>query len=280
MRPDVRNSRRRILLLSQEYVSAARKYCWFLGIRIVTTLGIALLATSLAGADPVSFDVGGVLDTVAVRHAIDDQPESFVAPLPFFFADGSYGRLSVDAQALSTFGSLSFGNQATSLGIAVYSLRYHVRKAYAGVGITSLNQRTDFDPQAVGPTATDTLTERSHLYGVRYEAGVNFGRAQLDIAVTPSIHGTVFDHCNETVPGAVQPCLGEGYNTIDASVPEVAAEFDSAFRYYIPISSQFDGILGLRYINFIGRVTYPSHIDTDQNRGAPLLSVGLRYRTR
>ena len=243
---------------------------------------VAMLPT-VAFADPVDLSLGVVADLEAVRHAINGNLETFTAPLPFFTFEARTSRLSFAAEALSTFGPLAFGGEDTKLDVDIAALRVHlVRGAFIGAGLTALNQTTTFDPFTYYPgPIIDNLTERSHLNGVRYEFGYEGPRFSFVIGATPALHGDVFDHCLENTTFAVgRPCFDNNYTTIDLKVPEISSAFDATIRYTIPLQRHVDLVSGFRYITFVGKVTYPDKISTDQNSGAPLLSVGLRVHTR
>jgi hypothetical protein len=152
-----------------------------------------------------------------------------------------------------------------------------------GIGSTVLNQVSNFAPMTFGGplvTFADTTTERSRVVGARFTTGYidKPHGVSLVVSLSPSMHGKVHDECFETnsISSASTACFLSGDTSIGSTEGENASEIDADFRIWRPIGRHAEWMYGWRYLNFVGSIRYPTHLDTDQNRGTGP-SVGIRW---
>jgi|SRR5579872_1167900 len=256
-------------------------------LRLLFSAVVFLFACSTASADPVDTSLGLTVDGFSASHALQGSVEHFDLPFPLIVADARYKQLEVQAQVLPALPvSLGGGSQQTQLGVVLAEGRYYIAPhLMIGAGTTVLNQVSNFAPSvlhfASGATLSDTTTERSKVAGMRFAAGYIDRKTGLSLvaAVTPKMHGRVHDQCYEdfsTAAPPIEPCFASGYATYGTDEHETASEIDLTLQVWRPLGRRAEWMYGWRYLNFVGSIYYPTHLDTDQNLGTGP-SVGIRW---
>jgi len=255
-------------------------------LRLFVIAVVFSLSCRTAFADSVDTSIGLTLDALNASHALQGSVEHFDLPFPLILADARYKQIEVQAQALPALPvSLGGGSQLTQLGVLLAEGRYYVTPhVMIGAGTTLLNQVSNFSPTVFhfggGLTVSDTTTERSKVAGMRFTAGYVDRRTGLSLiaAVTPNMHGRVHDECYETNNAGfpAQPCFLSGNATFGTNEHETASEIDVTLQVWRPLGRHAEWMYGWRYLNFVGSIYYPMHLDTDQNLGTGP-SVGIRW---
>jgi hypothetical protein len=92
------------------------------------------------------------------------------------------------------------------------------------------------------------------------------------------MHGRVHDECYESSnqqTGTI-PCVLSGEFTYGSDEHETASEIDVTLQVWRPLGRRAEWMYGWRYLNFVGSIYYPTHLDTDQNLGTGP-EVGIRW---
>lgn len=256
----------------------------FARVLLLSTI-IAVLSCNSVRADPIDANVGITLDGLAAHHELNGGINNLIVPFPMLTADVDYHAVGIDVQALPALPvSLGGGSQQTQLGVFLATARYYVtRRFMVGIGSTVLNQVSNFAPMMFGGpplTFADTTTERSRVVGARFTTGYidKLHGVELVVAFSPSMHGKVHDECFETssLSSGSTACFLSGKATIGSTEAENASEIDADLRIWRPLGRHAEWMYGWRYLNFVGSIRYPTHLDTDQNRGTGP-SVGIRW---
>lgn len=245
-----------------------------------------LLPCRTAFADPVDTSLGLTVDGFSASHALQGSVEHFDLPFPLIVGDARYKQLEVQAQVLPALPvSLGGGSQQTQLGVLLAEGRYYITPhLMIGAGTTLLNQVSNFSPTVFnlggGVIYNDTTTERSKVAGARFSTGYVDRRTGFSLiaAIAPKMHGLVHDECYETgnTNFPTSPCFLSGNPTFGSDEHETASEIDITLQVWRPLGRHAEWMYGWRYLNFVGSIYYPTHLDTDQNFGTGP-SVGIRW---
>lgn len=254
--------------------------------RLSFTAVVFLLACGVVRADPVDTSIGLTLDGFSASHALQGSVEHFDIPFPLIVGDARYKQVEAHVQVLPALPiSLGGGSQQTQLGVLLAEGRYYItRNVMIGAGTTLLNQVSSFAPAVYpfgGQTFADTTTERSKVAGARFTAGYVDTKSGFSLvaAVAPKMHGLVHDECYETSNAGLptSPCFLSGNATFGSNEHETASEVDLTLQVWRPLGRHAQWMYGWRYLNFVGSIYYPTHLDTDQNLGTGP-EVGVRWR--
>jgi hypothetical protein len=239
------------------------------------------LGSAEGRADPIDVTVGLTADALSASHSINGSPATLDVPLPMLTGNARYHAFEVQAQYLPGLPiSLYNGGQLTNLSILLATARLRLGDHFmVGVGSTLLNQVSSFLPFTNSAAFIDQSTERSRVVGARYVVGYadRHSGFSLVAGVTPRMHGRVHDECIETSTFfGTTPCYHISLFTVSEDAAENATEVDAELRVWRPLGRRAEWMYGWRYLNFVGSVFYPRHLDTDQNRGTGP-SVGVRW---
>jgi hypothetical protein len=224
---------------------------------------------------------GLTTDILSASHSINGNPVSLDVPLPMLVANARYRIVEGDIQFLPGL-PISIGDesQLTNLSILLATARVRLgNRFFVGMGPTLLNQVSTFAPYTYNAAFTDQSTERSRVVGARYVAGYTDRHTgfSLVVGVAPNMHGRVHDECLEmSAAFGTTPCYHVGLISVSEDAAEKATEVDAELRVWRPLRRHTEWMYGWRYLNFVGSVFYPAHVDTDQNRGTGP-SIGFRW---
>ncbi len=236
--------------------------------------GLALVAPSRAGADPIALTAGVTITVLDGEHATASGVEHLAfVPLPLFDLDARRLRTSLHLEALPplTFGYGPTGSmQQTQLSLINVAVRQSVGGgAFAGIGQTVYNQRTTYPVQTAGIISR----QASRVTGLRFEAGVarrigHHTALEYVFAVNPAMRGLERTTLRTALPFP---------DLLDA---ERAVQVDTALRFATPLG-RGTLVYGLRYLNYASRYDRPGlPVDGAQiDRNAGLMPLA-GYRVR
>lgn len=247
---------------------------------------IVALAAVPARADDVHVSVGGALTLLQGSHTVEGESQSLRVPLPLVEVGAERDRTSVRAEWWPGVGSLS-STLPTDLSVVFASVRQRVgARGVVGIGTTVYNQSTPYDRYAytvagsIGPpiAVSGFLTERSHVAGLRLEAGLlPDARSSIVFAWTPHLTGTVVDDQTRTEQYGGTPPQTRVSTFAEAVEHATQVDVVGTYRWgtwrHLRLSS------GFRYVNFVGRADDGYRISVDHNSAFGLTLLSVQYRT-